>query len=66
MLESKNLAAKMWAKAMHDVEYIKNIVPHSSLKWNTPFKSYFGHRPDVLNVEIQACSRLISLTAINN
>ena len=50
MLESKKLAANLWAESMHAATYIQNRVPHSSIKWNTPFKAYFGHKPDVLNL----------------
>ena len=35
---------------MHAAAYIQNRVPHSSEKWKTPFKAYFGHKPDVLNL----------------
>ena len=52
MLESKKLAANLWAEAMHATEYIQNKVPNSSMKWNTPFKSYFGHKPDVSNLRV--------------
>ena len=50
MLESKKLAANLWAEAMHAAEYIQNRVPHSSVKGKTPFKAYFGHKPDVSNL----------------
>ena len=52
MLESKKLAENLWAKAMHDAEYIQNRVPHSSIKLNTPFKAYFKHKPDVSNLQV--------------
>ena len=52
MLESKKLAENLWAEAMHAVEYIYNRVPHSSMKGNTPFESYFGHKPDVSNLRV--------------
>ena len=29
-----------------------NRVPHSSLKGNTPFEAYFGHKPDVSNLRV--------------
>ena len=52
MLESKKLATNLWAEAMHDMEYIQNRVPHSSMKEKTPFKAYFGHKPDVSNLRV--------------
>ena len=52
MLESKKLAENLWDEAMHDVEYIYNRVPHSSMKGNTPFEAYFGHKPDVSNLRV--------------
>ena len=52
MLESKKLAANLWAEAMHDAVYIKNRVPHSYVKGNTPFESYYGHKPDVSNLQV--------------
>ena len=52
MLESKKLAANLWAEAMHAAEYIQNRVPHSSMKGNTPFEVYFGHKPDVSNLRV--------------
>ena len=50
MLESKRLAVNLWAEAMHAAAYINNRVPYSSMKGKTPFKAYFGHKPDVLNL----------------
>ena len=50
MLESKKFVANLWAEAMHAIAYIQNRVPHSSVKGNTPFKAYFGHKPDVSNL----------------
>ena len=52
ILESKKLAANLWAKAMHAAVYIQNRVLHSSMKGNTPFEAYFGHKPDVLNLRV--------------
>ena len=37
---------------MNAAEYINNRVPHSSMKWNTPFETYFGHKPDVSNLRV--------------
>ena len=61
MLESKKLAENLWVEAMHAAEYIYNRVPHSSMKGNTPFESYFGHKPDVSNLRVfgsTACARI--------
>ena len=52
MLESKKLATNMWDEAMHAAEYIPNRLPHSSMKGNTPFEAYFGHKPDVSNLRV--------------
>ena len=52
MLESKKLAANLWAEAMHAAEYIHNRVPHSLVKGKTPFEAYFGHKMDVSNLQV--------------
>ena len=52
MLEAKGLAANLWAEAMNVAADIQNIVPHSSVKGNTPFKDYFGHKLDVSNFKV--------------
>ena len=52
MLESKKLAANLWDEAMNSASYIQNRVPHSSVKGNTPFEAYFGHKPDVSNLRV--------------
>ena len=52
MLESKKLAENLWDEAMHDAAYTKKRMPHSSVKGNNPFKAYFGHKPDVLNLRV--------------
>ena len=52
MLESKKLATNLWAEAMHATEYIQKKFPHSSVKGNTPFEAYFGHKPDVSNLRV--------------
>ena len=43
---------KTSSKAMHVATYIHNRVPHSSVKGKTPFKAYFGHKPDVSNLRV--------------
>ena len=52
MLESKKIAMNLWAEAIHAVAYIQNRVPHSSVKWKTPFEAYFRHKPDVSNLRV--------------
>ena len=52
MLEAKGLAENLWDEAMNFVEHIHNRVPHSYFKVKTPFKSYFGHKPDVSNFKV--------------
>ena len=52
MLESKKLAENLWVEAMHAVEYIQKKFTHSSMKWKTPFEAYFGHKPDVSNLQV--------------
>ena len=52
MLEAKGLAANLWAKAMNFYAHIQNRVPKSSMKGNTPFESYFGHKPYVSNFRV--------------
>ena len=52
MLESKKLAANLWAEAMHAAAYIQNRVPHSFVKGKTPFEAYFGQKPDVSNLQV--------------
>ena len=52
MLKSKKLVENLWDEAMHDIEYIHNRVPHSSVKGKTHFKAYFGHKPDVSNLRV--------------
>ena len=53
MLESKKLAANLWAEAMINVvAHIQNKVTHSSMKGKTPFEAYFGHNLDVLNLRV--------------
>ena len=52
MLEAKRLAANLWDEAMNFDAHIHNRLPHSSMKGKTPFKSYFGHNPDVSNFRV--------------
>ena len=52
MLESKKFTANLWAEAMNSAVYIQKRLPHSSMKWNTPFESYFGHNPNVSNLRV--------------
>ena len=52
MLESKKLAANLWVESMNAAAYIQNKVPHSSVKGNTHFEAYFGHKPDVSNLRV--------------
>ena len=49
MLEEKGLDANLWDEVMNVSAHIPNRVPHSFIKGNTPFKSYFGHKMDVSN-----------------
>ena len=52
MLELKKLDANLWFEAMKSVAYIQNRVPHSSMKWKTPFQAYFRHKSDVSNLRV--------------
>ena len=52
MLEAKVLATNLWDNAMNVAEKIHNRVPHSSVKGNTHFKAYFGHKLDVSNSKV--------------
>ena len=52
MIESKPLAANIWAKAMNITRYIHNKVPHSSVKGKTPFEAYTNHKHDVSNLTV--------------
>ena len=52
MLESKKIATNLLDESMHAAAYIQNRVPHSSVKGNTSFKSYFGHKPYVSNLRV--------------
>ena len=52
MMEAKKLAENLLSEAMNSTVYIQNRVPHSSMKWNTPFKSYFILKPDVSNLRV--------------
>ena len=52
MLEAKKLDTNIWVEAMNYAVHIQNRVPHSSMKGNTPFESYFGHKPDVSNLKV--------------
>ena len=48
----KEVGCKFVVESMHAVAYINNRVTHSSMKGNTPFKAYFGHKPDVSNLRV--------------
>ena len=52
MMESKILAENLWDEAMNVAAYIQNIVAHSFVKVKTPFRSYFGHKPDASNFKV--------------
>ena len=52
MLESKKLAGNLWDKSMRAVAYIQDKVPQSSMKGNTPFEAYLGHKLDVSNLRV--------------
>ena len=44
--------ANLWAESMHAAAYIENRVLHSSMKVNTPFEAYSGHKLDVSNLRV--------------
>ena len=52
MIEEKGLDENFWVEGMNVAAHIHNRVPHSSLKGKTPFKSYFGHKPDVSHFRV--------------
>ena len=52
MMEAKGLAANIWDEEINFSAYIRNKVPHSSMKGKTPFEAYFGHKPDVSNFRV--------------
>ena len=48
LLFGAGLSSKYWSYALrHAVSYLKNRLPHASLKWITPYTKVNGHPPDL-------------------
>ena len=52
MIEARDLIPKIWAKAINCFAHIQNRAFHKLVKGKTPYKAWFGHKPNVLNFRI--------------
>ena len=52
MIEAKNFPPNFWVEDIKYVSYIQNRFPHKHLDGITPFKSWSGHKPDVIHFRI--------------
>ena len=52
MIEVRELNPKLWAEAISCDAQIHNKSFHKSVKWMTPYKAWFGEKPDVSNFRI--------------
>ena len=51
LLHSAELGPEFWTYALQHAVYIKNRLPHASIK-NTPFEQFTGTKPDLRNFKI--------------
>jgi len=57
MLFASKLPYKLWPEAMSTALYIKNRIPHSSIpSITTPYKMWYGAKPNLANLRIFGCS----------
>ena len=52
MIEVRELNPKLWAEAISCDSHIQNRSFHKSVKGMTPYKAWFGEKPDVSNFRI--------------
>ena len=45
------LDKRLWAEAVHTAVYIKNRLPHSRLKDQTPYEAYNGRKPTISHLQ---------------
>jgi hypothetical protein len=52
LLYSSDLGSQYWSYALRHVVYLKNRLPHSSLKFVTPFEKLNGDKPDLSKLKV--------------
>ena len=52
MLHGAGLKSEYWSYALRHAVYLKNRLPHSALKWKTPYEYVNKRKPDLSNVRI--------------
>ena len=52
MLEAKELPKRLWAEAIRTAAYLMNRVPCRKNPMDTPYKLWFGKKPDVSHLRI--------------
>ena len=52
MIEARDISYKIWAEAINFAAHIQNRSFQESVKGKTPYKAWFGHKPNVSNFRI--------------
>jgi len=55
LLHEKNLPKKFWAEEANTIVFLLNRLSTWVVKWNTPFKAWYGVKPILKNLEIFEC-----------
>ena len=52
MIEERDISPKLWDEAIKCSTHIQNREINKSIKVKTPYKAWFGHKPNVSNFRI--------------
>ena len=52
LLHGAGLGSEYWSYALRHAVYLKNRLPHSSLKWSTPYEQLNGRKPNLSHLKI--------------
>ena len=52
MIEARDISPKLWDKSISCASHIQNRSFHKSIKVMTPYKEWFGQKPNVSNFRI--------------
>lgn len=55
LLQEKNQPKKFWAEAANTTVYLLNRQPTRAVEGKTPFKAWYGFKPDLKNLKIFGC-----------
>ena len=58
MIAHAGLSNRYWAETVATTAYMKNQIPSTAIKVETPYKQWYGRKPNVGHLKVFGCIHL--------